>query len=277
MESNGKGGKLQVALVTGATSGIGKAVAIELASRGYRVYGTGRNPSQPGKADEHGIVFYPMDVLSETSVHETIKRVIANEQRLDVLVACAGMGIAGSVEDTAMSDADLQMRTNFLGTVLAVKGCLPQMRQQKQGKIVIIGSLAGRIGMPFQAFYSSSKFALEGFVESLRHEVKPFGIDVCIVEPGDFSTGFTAARKKSGTMGSPYSEAFQRTISIQEHDEMHGSDPQVAARAVAGILEKKKMPLRIVVGPVFQKFAAGLKRVIPAKWFELLYKLYYRL
>lgn len=277
MENEKKSKKLPVALITGATSGIGKAIAIELAQRGYRVYGTGRNPDQPGKSDKNGITYLAMDVLSEASVQNTIATITAKEQYFDVLVACAGMGIAGSVEDTDMHDADLQMRTNFLGTVLVVKNCLPIMRQQKNGKIVIIGSLAGRIGMPFQAFYSSSKFALEGFVESLRHEVKPFGIDVCIIEPGDFSTGFTAARKKSIIAESPYSEAFQRTISIQELDEMHGSSPQVAAQAVARVLAKNKMPLRLVVGPVFQKFAAGLKRIIPAKLFELLYKLYYHL
>jgi len=277
MKQDGKVDQIPIALVTGATSGIGKAVAIELTERGYKVYGTGRMPPQPGKTDEHGIVFLAMDVLSETSVTEGIGRILEKEHQLDVLIACAGMGIAGSVEDTSISDADLQMRTNFLGTVLVVKTCLPIMRQQKHGKIVIIGSLAGRIGMPYQAFYSSSKFALEGFTESLRHEVKPFGIDVCIVEPGDFNTGFTAARKKFGISGSPYSKAFLRTISIQEHDETHGAAPSIAARAVAGILEKKNMPLRLVVGPVFQKFAAGLKRIIPAKLFELLYKIYYRL
>lgn len=268
---------IPIALVTGATSGIGMAIAIELSRRGYKVYGTGRNPSQSCQTNEYGIVFLSMDVLSETSVSEAVDHILGKEQKLDVLIACAGMGIAGSVEDTPVSAADLQLRTNFLGTVQVVKSCLPIMRQQKQGKIVIIGSLAGRIGMPYQAFYSSSKFALEGLTESLRHELKPFGIDVCIVEPGDFNTGFTAARKKYGISESPYSEAFLRTISIQEHDETHGAAPRVAARAIASILEKKNMPLRLVVGPVFQKFAAGLKRIIPAELFELLYKIYYRL
>jgi len=271
-----------VALVTGATSGIGQAIASGLASEGASVYGTGRNPSSGSNAGQNrynpGVTYLSLDTRSEESVKAAVSTVLGKEGRIDFLVACAGMGIAGSVEDSDMADIANQMDVNFLGTVRTIKSCLAPMRKQGSGKIIVIGSIAGRVGMPFQAFYSSSKFALEGFVESFRQEVKKFGIEVCIVEPGDFHTGFTGSRKKAAsTTGGAYDDTFLRVISIQEHDEQHGSTPDKAARTIMGLLGRKSLPVRATTGPAFQRFACFVKRLIPASWFEAFYKIYYRL
>ncbi|MCE1196822.1 SDR family NAD(P)-dependent oxidoreductase, partial [bacterium] len=207
----------KVALVTGATSGLGAAIAAALADSGWRVYGTGRRPPETSAEGRAFPRFLPLDVRSEESVASAVSAVAANEGRIDLLVACAGNGIAGSVEDSAMAEIEAQMDVNFLGTVRTVKACLPLMRAQGSGRIIVVGSLAGRTGMPYQAFYSASKFALEGFVESIRYEVGRFGIEAGILEPGDFRTGFTASRRKSDAVSEAYLDSFSRVIGIQEH------------------------------------------------------------
>jgi len=278
----GKNAEGLVVLVTGGTSGIGQAIASGLVSEKASVYGTGRKIPLEGVAGEarsgQDISYLQLDARSAESVEAVVSSVLEREGRIDVLVACAGMGIAGSVEDTELTDIANQMDVNFLGTVRTVKSCLAPMRRQGFGKIIIIGSIAGRVGMPFQAFYSASKFALEGFVESLRQEVKKFGIEVCIVEPGDFRTGFTGSRKKaeSATSGA-YDTVFSRVIAIQENDERQGSQPEKAAKTILGLLGRKSLPVRVTTGPVFQRFACFIKRLIPASWFEAFYAIYYKL
>ena len=267
----------KVALVTGATSGLGAAIAMALAADGWRVYGTGRRP--PENAPEEGRFprLVALDVRSQESVVSAISAIVAGEGGIDLLVACAGNGIAGSVEDSPMAEIEAQMDVNFLGAVRTVKACLPSMRARRAGRIIVIGSLAGRTGMPYQAFYSASKFALEGFVESLRYEVVPFGIQVSIVEPGDFRTGFTSARRKPETVSDAYRDSFLRVIGIQEHDERHGSDPEKAASAIVALAARHSMPVRASVGGAFQRFGLFVKRLIPASWFEFFYKIYYKL
>lgn len=266
----------RIAFVTGATSGIGGATAERLVREGYEVYGAARHVNQERQNVAQGVRYLAMDVQNAASVDAAVSSIIAETGRIDVLVACAGMGIAGAVEDSSMPEIERQMDVNFLGAVRTVKACLPCMRVQHSGRIIIIGSIAGRIGMPFQAFYSSSKFALEGFVESLRHEVRKYGIGVCIVEPGDFKTGFTGSRAKAELSDTAYSETFQRVIGIQEHDEQNGCDPSKAAEGIAKLLRRNSLPARRTVGPGFQRFAAFLKRVIPYAWFEAFYRIYYK-
>lgn len=264
---------MKTALVTGATRGLGAAIASALAGAGWKVYGTGRNPG----AVSAPFRFLALDSRSDSSVKAAVDAVIAAEGSLDLLVACAGMGIAGPVEDADLDDVAAQMDVNFIGTVRIVKACLPHMRSRGAGRIIVIGSLAGRTGMPFQAYYSASKFALEGFVESLRYELSPFGIQACIVEPGDFRTGFTQARKKVELSDSPYAGQFARTIAIQENDERNGADPALAARRIVLLAGSRKMPVRVSTGQLFQRAALFLKRIMPASWFEFFYKIYYRL
>ena len=267
----------KTALVTGATSGLGAAIAAALAGAGWRVYGTGRHPPETSDGGRAFPRFLPLDVRSEESIARAVATVVENEGGVDLLVACAGNGIAGSVEDSAMAEIEAQMDVNFLGAVRTVKACLPSMRTRRSGRIIVVGSLAGRTGMPYQAFYSSSKFALEGFVESMRYEVGRFGIEASILEPGDFRTGFTASRRKSDAVSEAYRDSFSRVIGIQEHDERNGSDPARAAAAVVALANRRKLPVRASVGGAFQRFGLFVKRLIPASWFEFFYKVYYKI
>jgi NAD(P)-dependent dehydrogenase (short-subunit alcohol dehydrogenase family) len=203
------GARPPVVLVTGASSGIGKACAERLFARGCRVYGTSRQaPRALAEARMSDLApmlrMIPLDVTSDASVDAAVGVVVACEGRIDAVVNNAGFGVAGAAELTTIEEAREQFETNFFGTVRVCRAVLPVMRQQGSGRILNVSSIAGRIGIPFQAFYSASKFAIEGFSEALRMEVAPFGVKVVLIEPGDFRTGFTAARRLArGASGQP--------------------------------------------------------------------------
>jgi len=185
----------QVVLITGASSGIGKTCATRLHERGYQVYGTSRSAPAPGAGKQSSFQMPPfpykmlrMDVNDDKSVQDGVGAVLADAGRIDAAVNCAGFGIAGAVEDTSTEEAKAQLETNFFGTLRVCRAVLPIMREQGSGAIVNISSIAGLIGIPYQAMYSASKFAIEGMTEALRLEVKPFGIRVCLIEPGDLKS-----------------------------------------------------------------------------------------
>lgn len=256
----------QVTLITGASSGIGAAIAATLHGAGHRVWGASR------RVVEGEIPWVACDVTDAAAVAEAVARVQAAEGRIDAVVACAGWGIAGSVEDTSDAEARAQFDTNFFGALNTVRAVLPGMRAQGAGRIVAIGSIGGRIAVPFQGLYSASKFALEGAMEALRHEVRPFGIHVSIIEPGDFATGFTAARVRAAAAGpgSAYAAAADRAIGQMERDERNGPPPAEVAALVARVLASPRPKLRYRVGPAMQRAAVSLKAVLPEAAFEAL-------
>lgn len=262
-----------VVLVTGATSGLGKACAERLASKGFRVYGTGRNPtvSEPGS-----FVLLKLDIMDDASVGTAVREILAREGRIDAVVCNAGYGIAGSVEETPLSEAKAQFETVFFGTLRTIQAVLPSMRASGGGRILVIGSMAGLAAVPFQSLYSSAKFALEGLVEALRMETRGFGIRCAIVEPGDHRTGFTDARKKSAVPGSPYAPVMDRCLGVMEKEERNGADPGDMARLVERILRTDTPRVRYMVGPGFQKLAMVLKRLLPSRAFEWIMSTYYR-
>lgn len=264
-----------VAVVTGATSGLGLAIARSFVNAGFKVFGVGRRLNPENLPAE--LVYVQADVTSNDSIEECKNYILSNAGHIDVLICGAGSGISGSIEDTPISEAQAQLDVNFFGVVRTVQAFLPAMRQQKSGKIIVIGSIAGRIGMPFQAFYSASKFALEGFVESLRHEIRTFNIQACIVEPGDFRTGFTGSRRKLVHQGSAYTSQFEKAIAVQEHDELQGADPAVAGKRILQLALSRRLPVRITIGPLFERFAVWVRRILPDSWFEAFYKMYYKL
>ncbi|MEN6296329.1 MAG: SDR family NAD(P)-dependent oxidoreductase [Rectinema sp.] len=270
-ETNHRG----VAFVTGATSGLGLAIAKSLANAGYTVYGAGRR--QASSEMPANFIYVQTDVTSDESVQRSAHHVLVQEGHVDLLVCAAGSGISGAIEDIPVDQAKSQFDVNFFGVVRVVQAFLPALRQQKGGKIIIIGSIAGKTGMPFQAYYSASKFALEGFVESLRYEVRAFNIEACIVEPGDFRTGFTGARQKIVPDNSFYHDKFEKVIAVQEHDETHGVDPTVAGKKILRLASSRRLPARITIGPMFERFAVWVRRIIPDHWFEAFYRIYYKL
>jgi NAD(P)-dependent dehydrogenase (short-subunit alcohol dehydrogenase family) len=181
----------KVVLVTGVSSGFGQAIAAELQARGHRVFGTTRRPST---AAPGGCTLVTIDVDDEASVTAGVAEVLRQAGRIDAVVNNAGFGFAGAIEDTTVEEARRQFETNFFGTHRMCRAVLPQMRAQRSGRIVNMSSLGGLVSIPFQAMYCATKFAVEAYTEALRMEVRPFGIQVAMVEPGDFATRFTANR-----------------------------------------------------------------------------------
>ena len=209
-----------------------------------------------------------MDVDDDTSTTDAVDQVVRDHGGIDAVVTCAGWGLAGSVEQTPMADARAQMETNFFGTVRVVTAALPTLRE-RHGRIVVMSSIGGVIGLPFQAYYSASKFALEGWAEAMAWEVKPFGVGVTLVEPGNFRTGFTASRRTVDVDGDdPYARASATAISKMESDEQGGNDPRAVAEAVAKVLTATRPPRRLSVGPAGERAGVMAKRLLPNRLVE---------
>lgn len=263
----------KVILITGASSGFGKATAELLAQRGHIVYGTSRTTK------EHPSVhFLNMDVRDRESIASGVRQIIEKEGRIDVLVNNAGMGIGGSLELATPEEIDLQMGTNFMGCVNMCQAVLPHMRKQRQGRIINLSSIGGIMGLPYQGYYSASKFAIEGFSEALSAEVRGFGISVSMVEPGDFATGFTASRKNSTLTleNEDYGDSFRRSLDLIEKEENGGLKPEVLARRIAKIVECRHPKLRYVVANLEQWFSVVVKRILPGNWFVGILRNYYK-
>jgi NAD(P)-dependent dehydrogenase (short-subunit alcohol dehydrogenase family) len=251
-----------VVLVTGASAGIGRACADRLATSGWTVVGGSRRGT--GAESWDGVV---VDVDDDMSVGAAVAGVRARHQRLDAVVLAAGWGLAGPVELTPIADAKAQLETNFWGVVRTVQAVLPAMREQGSGRIVILSSIGGVIGIPFQAFYSASKFALEGYAEALAYEVAPFGVHVTLVEPGNFRTDFTGSRRKLGDLG-PYAAATAHAVEVMERDEVNGADPADVAKAVDRTLASRRPPRRLTVGKAGERLGVVAKRLLPHRAFE---------
>lgn len=267
----------RVVLITGASSGIGRACAEYLHARGYRVYGTSRRGD--GAAGTGGPVMLAMDVTSEASVRAAVAMVVAREGRLDVVVNNAGCGIAGAVEDTSIDEARAQFDTNFFGVLRVCRAVLPVLRAQGGGHLVNISSIGGLIAIPFQGLYSASKFAVEGMTESLRAEVRPYGIQVALIEPGDFRTGFTAGRRQvAAAADSVYHARYRAALGVMEADEQGGAAPDEVARVLERIITTPSPALRHLAGPFMQKLSVRvLMRILPQRWFERLIAGYYQI
>ncbi len=255
----------KVVLVTGASAGIGKASADRLHNSGWTVIGASRRAKPSG-----GWAPIAMDVDDDAAVADGVNRILQDQGRMDALVACAGWGLAGPVEDTPIAAAKEQFETNFWGAVRLVKASLPGMRKQGGGRIVLVSSLGGLIGLPFQAFYSASKFAMEGYGEALAYEVAPFGIQVTLVEPGNIVTDFTSSRRQVGLPGgeSPYAAASDKAISVMERDEKNGASPDVVAAVIERVLLHKRAPRRISAGKFDERIGVLGKRLLPHSLFE---------
>lgn len=261
-----------VVFIAGASSGMGKAIAEELAKEGFKVYGTSRKAKPADQENEIAaaqsggfIKMLQLDVCDQESITKAIDFVVEKEGGIDILVNCPGFALAGSVEDTTHEEAFLEFNTNFFGIHRMCKSVLPVMRQKGKGLIVNISSTAGLIPVPYQSFYSASKFALEAMTEGMRSEVKQFGINVSMIEPGDTKTGFTNSRVfVKASKDSAYKKAFDTSIARMIHDEQAGPPPVGIAKTVKKIIDSSNPPVRVVIGPI-NKVLAFLKRVLPSR------------
>jgi NAD(P)-dependent dehydrogenase (short-subunit alcohol dehydrogenase family) len=252
-------------LVTGASAGIGRACADQLHAAGWSVTGASRRGT--GSAGWTGLV---MDVDDDASVRDGVAGLLAADGRIDALVAAAGWGLAGAVENSSMEEAKAQFETNFWGCVRVVKQVLPAMRASRGGRIVLISSIGGVIGIPFQAFYSASKFALEGLAEALAYEVAPFGVRVTLVQPGNVKTDFTARRKMAaaGEDDPVYGPAVRKAVGLMERDEANGVPAGDIAATVRRVLQSERPPRRVSAGKAGERAGLIAKRVLPFKVFE---------
>jgi NAD(P)-dependent dehydrogenase (short-subunit alcohol dehydrogenase family) len=256
----------KVVLVTGASSGIGRAIARRLAARGWRVFGTSRKPG----TDFDGVEMLAMDVDDDDSVASAVGAIVDKTGRLDGAVNNAGWALMGPIEDTPMADARAQMETNFFGVLRVCRAVLPIMRTQRGGCIVNVSSLGGIFGMPFSGLYSASKFAMEGLSESLRLETRRFGVRVALIEPGDTRSHLPQHRRtvQPGGQASAYQEIFDRFQAKQAQDEAKAPPPDAVAALVERILDDPRPAMRYTAGMWDQRMVAPLKRWLPFSWFE---------
>jgi NAD(P)-dependent dehydrogenase (short-subunit alcohol dehydrogenase family) len=255
----------KVVLITGASAGIGRACADRLQQEGWTVAGASRRGTSSGGWE--GLV---MDVDNDESVRDGVAEVLARHGRIDAVVASAGWGVAGAVEHTAIDEAKAQVETNFWGATRVVQGVLPAMRAQGGGRIVLISSIGGVVAIPFQAFYSASKFALEGLGEALAYEVAPFGIAVTLVQPGNVRTDFTANRvMASASIGDDvYRTALDTAVGVMERDETNGVAPDAVAAVVHKVLDARRPRRRVSVGRAGERIGILAKRLLPHRVFE---------
>lgn len=251
---------MKTMIITGGSSGIGKATAELFAKNGYKVYELSRRA--PSEVYE-GITHMTCDVTDTEACKKAVEQVIAAEGAVDVLISNAGMGISGAVEFTTTDDMRRQMDVNFFGAVNITQAVLPYMRQQQYGTIIFVSSVMAAYGLPFQAFYSASKFAINGFAQALTNEVRPFGIKVAVLMPGDVKTGFTDARKKEleGTKEYPH---MTKAVQTMEHDEQHGIAPERMAGKLLQLANSKNPEPTSTVGMMYKAFLL-LGRVFPQR------------
>jgi short-subunit dehydrogenase len=253
----------KIILITGISTGFGRHTAQLLAEQGHSVFGTIRKDCETSA----GVKVLKMDLTDIESVNTAVKTVLEKEGRIDVLINNAGMHTGGPIETTPLENIRLQMDTNFIGMVHLTKSVLPIMRKQGGGMIINISSIMGLIALPFQAFYTASKFAVEGFSEALRMEVSGFNIKVVVINPGDFHTNNTANRRNFLAPAGPYQEQFEKSLSIIEKDESEGWDPEILARRIAKIVECRNPGQRYFIASFEQRLGVILKRILPGKLF----------
>ena len=251
---------MKVAVITGASSGIGLACAKKFAGNGYRVYSLSRRGGE-----SKDIINLCCDVTDEKQVNETFKKIFETEGKIDVLVNNAGFGISGAIEFTDEAQAKKQFDVNFFGCFNCCKAVAHYMRKTGGGRIINISSMAAVLSIPFQAFYSASKSAINSLTLALANELRPFGITVCALMPGDVKTSFTAVREKETAGESVYGDTIKKSIAVMEHDEQNGMSPDRIADAVYRLSQKKNPKPVSTTGAQYRLFAV-LTKALPTSF-----------
>ena len=259
----------QVCVITGGTSGIGRCTAQAMLARGYTVYELSRRAE--GVAGMQHIL---ADVTKEETLAAAVAQILQREDHIDALINNAGFGISGAVEFTGTEEAQRQLDVNFFGMVRMNRQVLPVMRKQGYGRIVNLSSVAGSIPIPFQTYYSASKAAINSYTMATANEVRPFGVQVCCVQPGDIRTGFTAARQKNPMGDDVYGGRIARSVAGMEKDEQNGMTPEQAGAFVAHTAMRKSCkPIRTI--GLQYKFFHVLSRILPCRLLNWLVGLLY--
>ncbi|NAS30851.1 SDR family NAD(P)-dependent oxidoreductase [Flavobacteriaceae bacterium R38] len=266
----------KVVLITGGSSGIGKAIGIYLKEKGFKVYGTSRNPEKLIDFDAFNLI--ELDVNDLSSITNGITHVINEEGRIDVLINNAGIGITGPIEETPQEEIHKAFQTNLYGPISVMKSVIPHMREAKNGLIINITSIAGYMGLPYRGVYSATKSALEMITEAMRMEVSDFGIKMTNVAPGDFVTNIASSRFHSPVENnSPYKKTYSNTLELMNSQVNKGGDPVDVARMIHKIITTDKPKVHYKVGEFLQRFSIVLKRILPDKTYEKLLRNHYKL
>ena len=268
----------KVVLVTGGSSGIGKSICTVLSAKGYKVYGTTRNPEKIDEKIPFNLV--KMDVTDWDSVKSCVEFILSREQKIDVLINNAGIGIISAVEDVSENEFFAVFRTNVLGPLYVMQNVLPHMRKQKQGLVINVASIAGHVALPYRGIYCASKAALQRLTESLRMELKPYHVHACILDPGDFKTSINENRliaKNVINQTSPYTSETLRIEKTVINEVNHSLDPIYIGKTIHKIIQSKKVKPYYTCGKFVQRFALVAKRLLSVQIFEKIIERKYNL
>jgi short-subunit dehydrogenase len=254
-----------VALVTGASAGIGKAAAHAFVEAGFDVVGTSRKTS--GISAAGGVTFLDLDVTSNESVTSVVQQVLGRSGRLDVLVNNAGIGSTGAAEETSVAQAQDVFDVNVFGLMRMTTAVLPHMRAQARGRIINVSSVLGFVPGPFAAIYVATKHAVEGYSESLDHEVREHGVRVLLVQPAFTNTGFDTNAVRADTPLPVYAHRRRVFDDLQKAAMKDGDDPTVVAKVIVTAATNPNPKLRYTAGSTAGRVSV-LRRIAPARTFD---------
>ena len=256
----------KIILITGASSGIGKSISLFLTSKGYKVYGTCRDPK---KYDISEYELLKCDITSQVEIKNTVKHILKIENRIDVLINNAGIGITGPLEETSESDIKSAFQTNLLGPIAIIKECIPSMRKNKVGLIINITSILGYFGIPFRGIYCATKSSLETIGEVFSMELKKFNIKVVNVAPGDFKTNIASRRIDSKLNNlSNYTNDYSKSLKSANKHVDNAWSPDMVSELIYKIINTKNPKIHYKVGQFIQKFSIVLKNILPVRLYE---------
>lgn len=265
----------KVIFITGASSGIGQAIASHLQAKGYTVYGTSRNAE---KHPDKNFKMISLDLLDTHSIQQAVEKIIAQEGRIDVLINNAGIGLMGSVEEMPTQEIKKGFDINFFGQLDVIKTTLPYMRAQKSGLIINITSIGGYTGLPFRGAYSSAKSALHIITESLNMELKKFNINAVTIAPGSINTNISERRYYTPLADdSPYKDTYTKNLDLVNEHVNGGLEPLALAQKVEKIINTKKPKIHYKVAGFMEKLSIILKKTLPSKVYEKLLMNHYKL
>lgn len=267
----------RIVVISGASSGIGKALAEQLAAAGDRVYGLARRVEDSAPDATGRLLYRQADVTDTDRIQTVLQDILVREKRIDLLVLAAGYGLAGAVEAMTAQEAHSQMATNYLGVSNLLSPVLTIMREQGAGRIVLISSVAAFMPLPYQACYSASKAAANALVRAAANENRPHGLSFMVVQPGDTRTGFTASRVTSPkTLTLPDADRYLRSIGRMAADEQKGPSADDLARWIIHRINRRRMPIQTTPG-AFYRLTEVANRLLPVRLIQwILYRLYAR-
>lgn len=258
-------------IITGSSTGIGFALAEFFGKKGHRVFGLSRK-----NVNSEFFTSVPTDITDYSQIQNAVSEILKTEQRIDLLINNAGMGMVGSVEDSSAEEILKLFHLNLVGSVQMMKAVLPKMRTQKSGRIINISSIGSEMGLPFRGFYSASKAALDKVTEAIRYEISPWKIQVCALHLGDIKTNIAENRVQS-TVSEPYQKIFDKIHQVMNSHVDKGTNPVEVAVYIEKLLAKKSWKAHYYFGKFGQKIGVPLKWILPQNFYEKLMRKYSKL